>query len=92
MAQTSHAYVVSKNVPIPPVKAFGNGRTKGQSKYAWMNQLDVGDHLVVDTYKEANLLDCAMRRLTDNKRTFSQRLLDNGKIGLWVNEKEGKSK
>jgi len=76
------SYVVYKDVPVPPRKLLG--RTKGQSKYKFLLDLEVGDHIVAESVQEAAKLTNAMIRLSEGYTTFTQRSLDNGTIGLWV--------
>lgn len=76
------SYIVYKDVPVPPRKLLG--RTKGQSKYKFLLDLDIGDHIVADSIEEANKLCNAMIRLSEGYTTFTQRRFEDGTIGLWV--------
>ena len=76
------SYVVYKDVPVPPRKYLG--QTKGTSKYKFLLNLQVGDHIIADSIEEANKLCNAMIRLSEGYTTFTQRKFNDGTIGLWV--------
>lgn len=81
----SKSYIVHKDIPIPAPK-WSAGRTKGTSKYKWMLDLSLGDHIVVENQKEADCLTNAMLRLTEGTRSMIQRKMQDNKIGLWVKQ------
>lgn len=76
------SYAIYKDIPVPPRKLFG--RKKGQSKYKFLLDLKVGDHIVAESVQEAAKLTNAMIRLSEGYTTFTQRSFEDGTIGLWV--------
>ena len=80
----SKSYIVHKNIPIPAPQ--NPMRKKGHSKYKWMLDLDLNDHIVAENRKEADRLHNAMLRLTVKERGFIQRGMSDGRIGMWVSQ------
>ena len=85
----SKSYIVHKNIPIPAPQ--NPMRKKGHSKYKWMLDLSLGDHIVAENRQEADRLHSALLRVTGNERGFIQRNLSDGRVGMWVNQRRKRS-
>lgn len=77
---SSKPFVIRKDVPMPDLSHVGS--TKGQTKYSWMKDLELGDSIVVEDKQTVDCLTNAIRKHTDF--VFARRQLDDGKFGLWV--------
>lgn len=77
---SSKPFVIRKDVPMPDLSYVGN--TKGQTKYGWMKELEIGDSIVVEDMRQVDALSNAIRKHTNF--VFLRRKLGDGKFGLWV--------